>query len=584
MKNEKLCEYLSDVGVLLLDNIDLFFQIYSSNNLNQSTKEQEKLKNSLFLYLQKTSKNENLLKSMSSHIIETYYNTQAINKYKSLKNLITIFKLRLFSHYNHFITRVALYITKKSKRIINFEPLKEKEKENLKELKRNNSDDFIKRKEKNFEEKNLKKVIGEKGEFTKLKQKKRKKNRTKKTNRYNNNFYRNINDGGVIQHGFFVDSKENLNKYNNIDRYDINYNDMENFEENSNDLNFNNLNNKYDKEIDFPNNYNYNYNVPILSNNLKSKKLPINYYNSIYNNKEFENNENYYLNNNQEIIDDKNIPLNYINANTIRPTDPNLKTYDFFENQEKFGKKVKNKLLNLQNEKLINLEKECTFTPKINSPISQRKPKNYDIIDNKFEKLYNDSLMNKIKKEQKIKKHLEEYKFTPDLKKTENFIVLSTFQERLEKSINMKAKMKNENNLKNKQNKNGKKEEKKKASVIDWEKIAKENNEKFKNENHYGNYIQKKKKNLENIRNQIDINNNVNNDSIFIKEIKEIKLSDNKDYIIDKEEPKEKDNNIIIEIEKNKNSNEEKENIKEEYKSSSIKNLLNNNDLLKKDY
>ena len=582
MKNEKLCEYLSDVGVLLLDNIDLFFQIYSSNNLNQSTKEQEKLKNSLFLYLQKTSKNENLLKSMSSHIIETYYNTQAINKYKALKNLITIFKLRLFSHYNHFITRVALYISKKSKRIINFEPLKEKEKENLKELKRNNSDDFIKRKEKNFEKKNLKKVIGEKDEFTKLKQKKRKKNRTKKTNRYNNNFYRNINDGGVIQHGFFLDSKENLNKYNNIDRYNINYNDMENFEENSNDLNFNNYNNKYDKEIDFPNNYNYN--VPILSNNLKFKKLPINYYNSIYNNKELENNENYNLYNNQEIIDDINIPLNYINANTIHPTDPNLKTYDFFENQEKFEKKVKNKLLNLQNEKLINLEKECTFTPKINSPISQRKPKNYDMIDNKFEKLYNDSLMNKIKKEQKIKKHLEEYKFTPDLKKTENFIVLSTFQERLEKSINMKAKMKNENNLKNKQNKNGKKEEKKKASVIDWEKITKENNEKFKNENHYGNYIQKKKKNLENIRSQIDTNNNVNNDNIFIKEIKEIKLSDNKDNIIDKEEPKEKDNNIIIDNEKNTKDDEGKEIIKEEYKSSSIKNLLNNNDLLKKDY
>ena len=582
MKNEKLCEYLSDVGVLLLDNIDLFFQIYSSNNLNQITKEQEKLKNSLFLYLQKTSKNENLLKSMSSHIIETYYNTQAINKYKALKNLITIFKLRLFSHYNHFITRVSLYITKKAKRIINFEPLKEKEKENLKELKRNNSDDFIKRKEKNFEKKNLKKVIGEKDEFTKLKQKKRKKNRTKKTNRYNNNFYRNINEEGVIQHGFFVDSKENLNKYNNIDRYNINYNDMENFEENSNDLNFNNFNNKYDKEIDFPNNYNYN--VPILSNNLKFKKLPINYYNSIYNNKELENNENYNLYNNQEIIDDINIPLNYINANTIHPTDPNLKTYDFFENQEKFEKKVKNKLLNLQNEKLINLEKECTFTPKINSPISQRKPKNYDMIDNKFEKLYNDSLMNKIKKEQKIKKHLEEYKFTPDLKKTENFIVLSTFQERLEKSINMKAKMKNENNLKNKQNKNGKKEEKKKASVIDWEKITKENNEKFKNENHYGNYIQKKKKNLENIRSQIDTNNNVNNDNIFIKEIKEIKLSDNKDNIIDKEEPKEKDNNIIIDNEKNTKDDEGKEIIKEEYKSSSIKNLLNNNDLLKKDY
>ena len=59
----------------------------------------------------------------------------------------------------------------------------------INELKRNNSDDFIKRKEKNFEEKKLKKEIGEKNEIIKLKQKKRKKNRIKKTNRYKNNYY-----------------------------------------------------------------------------------------------------------------------------------------------------------------------------------------------------------------------------------------------------------------------------------------------------------------------------------------------------------------------------------------------------------
>ena len=581
MKNEKLCEYLSDVGVLLLDNIDLFFQIYSSNNLNQLTKEQEKLKNSLFLYLQKTSKNENLLKLMSSHIIETYYNTQAINKYKALNNLITIFKLRFFSLYNYFIVRVSFYITKKAKRTINFESLKEKE--NMNELKRNNSDDFVKRKEKNLEEKNLKKEIGEKNDIIKLKQKKRKKNRIKKTNRYKNNYYKNINDGGVIQHGFFVNSNENLDKYNNIDRYGINYNDLKNLEENSNDVNYYNYNNndEYDEEIYLPNNYN----IPNLTNDLKSKKPNINYYKSIYNKKDLDNNDNYYLNNNQEIIDNINIPLNYINTNTNRVTDPNLKTYDFFENQEKFEKKVKNKLLYLQNEKLINLEKECTFTPKINSPISQRKIKNYDIIDNKFEKLYNDSLMNKIKKEQKIKKHLEEFKFMPDLRQTEDFIVLSTFQERLEKSINMKENRKNENNLKNNKNKKGKKDEKK-NSVINWEKILKENNEKNENENHYANSIQKKKKNLENIQSQIGTNNNINNENIYIKEIKNMKLNDNKEYIIEKEEPKEKDNyNInIIDNEKNKKYNEEKEIIKEDYKSSSIKNLLNNNDLLKKDY
>ena len=126
---------------------------------------------------------------------------------------------------------------------------------------------------------------------------------------------------------------------------------------------------------------------------------------------------------------------------------------------------------------------------------------------------------------------------------------------------------------------------KKKNSVINWEKIVKENNEKNQNENHYANSIQKKKKNLENIKSQIGTNNNINNQNIYIKEIKNMKFNDNKEYIIEKKEPKEKDNNkIIIDNENNKKYNEEKEIIKEEYKSSSIKNLLNNNDLLKKDY
>ena len=48
--NEELCEYLSEKGVLLFDNIDLFFQVYSSNNNKQFKNEPEKLKESLLIY------------------------------------------------------------------------------------------------------------------------------------------------------------------------------------------------------------------------------------------------------------------------------------------------------------------------------------------------------------------------------------------------------------------------------------------------------------------------------------------------------------------------------------------------------
>ena len=546
MKNEKLCEYLSDIGVLLFDNIDLFFQIYSTNNSKKFNTEQEKLKNSLFLYLQKTSKDENLLKEISFHLIEAYYNTHIINKYKSLKSLFNILKFKYFSHYNYFITRISLYIIKKTKATINFEPLKEKD-----NSKGNNSEDLIMRKEKDLDNEKLKNKNENNNEKVNIKEKKKKKNRIKKTNRYQNNYFKNIN--------------ENLDKDNNIDnKYNIDYNDMNNFDDNPNYLNYNdynNYNNLSDEDEEFLNYYNNN---PVRSNKIKSSKLPINYYTSIYKQ-------------NPENIEDIHIPseqyISNINTNTNEATDPNLKTYDFFENQERHEKRVKNKLLNLQNEKLINMEKECTFTPKINSPTTKRTSQKY-IIDNKFEKLYNDSKMNKIKKEQNIKKHLEEFKFTPNLKKTENYIVLTTFQERLEKSINTKENKKNQNNI---QNKNKKKEEKK-NSVIDWEKIIKENNEKYKNENHYGNNIQKKKKNLENIQSQIADNNISNSDNIFIKEVKVIKLSNNN--IKDKEDLKEKDNDINNEEKKEEN----KENVNEEYKSSSIKNLLNNNSLLKKDY
>ena len=140
MKNEKLCEYLSELGVLLFDNIDLFLQINSTNNSKQFNSEQEKLKNSLFLYLEKTTKNENLLNKMSNNLIESFYNNQAINRYKALQNLFVILKSKLYSHYNNFISRVSQYIINNTNNIICFEPINE----NINKLKlRKNNSDYI---------------------------------------------------------------------------------------------------------------------------------------------------------------------------------------------------------------------------------------------------------------------------------------------------------------------------------------------------------------------------------------------------------------------------------------------------------
>ena len=557
MENEKLCEYLSDIGVLLFDNVDLFLNIYSSNNSKQFKSEQEKLKNSLFIYLQKTIKDEKYLNEMSNNIIETFYNNQAINKYKILKNFVNILHQKLFSRYNFFIVKISKFIANSTSIKNNGN--------------KNNSDNIIKISENNHENKK-----------TKLKSKKKNKmNKTKKVNQYKNNWYRNINDDGVVQHGFYINNDDCLDKIDN----NINYHDVENFENNfmhfkNNNYNFNN---RYEEE--YLNNYNY----PNKIDNYKSSEIPINYYIPKYSTS---NTNNYYLEDDQDI----KIPFSQnINSNT-ELSSPYNKNYDFFENQENFEQKVKIKLLNLENEKEINLLNQCPFNPKTNSQRPHGTiPK--QIIDNKFEKLYNDSMLNKIKKDEKIKKHFEDLKFRPNLKQTENYVISSTFQERLKNSINLKEKLKNNELIANKENKVyedkiNKKDEKKK-SVIDWKKVIKENNEKYKNENkyHYGNMMEKKKKDLENIGNKTNIKN-VNN--IIIKESLNINNKIENNYNQENQKDNENDNinkNNEINLKENKNedekkkdNNEIKKNINENYQSSSIKKLLINNNLLKKDY
>lgn len=621
MKNEKLCEYLSDIGVLLFENLDLFFQLHSSRTNKQYKNEPDRLKDSLFLYLQKTAKNENLLRQMSKQLIESYYNTQAITKYKKIKNFINILKNKLFLIYHNFIINISKSILNKNKDILN----------------RTNSDKKIFRRSNEYS-RSKKKMKNTK---PKMKPKKRI-YRKKRTNQYKNNYYTNIQENNTNPHSFFINNNDfYLNMYKNDYKEPF----MENIDLTNEELN----NNIYDDNI-----ISYKYYSPMV--NIQSKKHLNNYEPLNY----IQNDQKQLLNDNNIINDLNNIP-NYDNINQNQYQINNLKIqppqynkisphqeflnndvnfmvpddYDFFDNEQKHLQKVQNKIMNLKNEKITKLEEQCTFIPQINS--TNNLPKKEKNIAKTFEKLYQDSSINKVKKEERIKKYLEEFKFTPKIEENKNYKIKTTFEQRLEKSkdkrdnyikgkrLEQEKKLKEgliqrkvdekeligrlydkeKKKIKDKKDKQKKEEEKdKKKKVIDWKKVYKNYHEKYPEGEDYKKQLEKRKKFFESINNnriKDDKNNKVVDFDEFLKEKNKENGNDNEnknendkeDIKDDKdnrnEEILENDNNdkdILDnnkEIKKDTSAQEVQEAINEAYKSNSIKNLLNGTNLFKKD-
>ena len=599
MNDEKLCEYLSDIGVLLFDNIDLFFEIHSKNNKNNQFKnEREKLKESLFLYLQKTSKDDNLLRHMSKQLIESYYNSKLVTKYKTIKKFINILHNKLLLTYINFIINISKYI--KNKNIEN--------KNNINDINKNNSDNNNNIFRNNPEDSNNK-IYNKKA---KIKIKSPKKNkRIKRTNQYKNNFYKNIQDNNINPHSFFVNNND---FYLNMYKKDFNNNNDEKVNKSNDD--FHNISNIISRK----------YYSPIA--NIKSK-IPINNYILTDNQNGDKNikNDFYFIPNNNEHI--SNIKPEYrhqtfINNNNIDYSVPDVPDdYDFLNNEQKHIQKVQNKIMNLKNEKITQLEEQCTFTPKLNN--RYKFPKNEKGI-NTFEKLYNESLTNKLKKEEKIKKYLDELKFTPNIEMNDKYKIKSSFEDRRLKSLGIKEKYRKvkmledekrlkEASVKRKVNKEDiikrlydkemekiiekkkiekkeKEKEDKKKKIINWKKVFQNNNEKYLQENDYKKYLEKRKKFLESINlNKDDKKNNVVNFNDFLKnkennnngnnENNENNINnnnnDNEDED-DKEEIKNNENDNLDNIEEHKATTPEdvQEAINDAFKSSAIKKLLNN--------
>ena len=226
--------------------------------------------------------------------------------------------------------------------------------------------------------------------------------------------------------------------------------------------------------------------TPRINNNFQLyKKKPIQKtkYNSPLSSKistknstQLNKNENSFSNNNKNInniISFNNID-NKKNFFTIEPNNLNnsfKEKYDFYQNEEKHLERVNDKILKMKMNKNINLEKNCTFKPKINknyklkktnseSKIYINKTSNNSKINNKlneennsysqtreksdskyYEKLYNDAQFYKEKELKYEKIENEKYTFSPKLFKNNNYIVTMTFNERRNKSIDNKMKL-----------------------------------------------------------------------------------------------------------------------------------------------
>ena len=115
MKIKKICEYLSEIGILELKDLNYFLKIYSQIENNKCKREIDRLKICLFIYINSISKNDNHLFKICRNIIDSYLNTQLVLKYKALNSFSNIFKNKLKSLFNLFFYKLNLFVLNKKK-------------------------------------------------------------------------------------------------------------------------------------------------------------------------------------------------------------------------------------------------------------------------------------------------------------------------------------------------------------------------------------------------------------------------------------------------------------------------------------
>ena len=572
MNLEKICEYLSEIGILGYENINTFLNIYSKLNKQNYSHKENKIIETLKIYLTNNFIKNNQVSKLCASIISSYINYQLILKFQSLNNMNNLLLSKLRNKYILFFLNLSMHLLKNEPRN------KRAKKRNL--VKKSNS----KRNINKYDEENMN-IYEENPELIPSDDEKE----CTFTPQINKNFkgYKNNNLSNVESHVYYspafnISSKFPINKYkNNIyTNQNISANDMNNYS-------YSNLN------ISNDNRSNASYNQ--YGNNFNQFQEQ-QYYNE-YN----KNNYTYYnnMNNNRMIMN--NIPSynninNYSNISANNERNAEL----FFNKELHHIQKVKYKIENLKIEKLNKLKEECTFKPKINTNYKsfyiEKKSKENNLNYTEKEKSVSipiknkDNLSNlkeeenrtKIKKEkrkraksekkkgpkiiedlslarkkrtEKTKRLMKERNFTPKINKNNKYKITMSFEDRRLKSIELRNKYKNAKKPENEENIQNNAEN----ILAPGEMVRfKENNNQENQNNEINEYnnINIENKDKENDNNydklNLDKNNEENNDIKPEENLKESK--DNNNYESTNSEPfkNQINENKEIEIEKNK--------------------------------
>ena len=372
MKIEKLCEYLNEIGILQLDNINTFLKIFSQISKNKYKNVTDKLTMALFKYFTLISKTDQNLYDICRNIIDSYTNNQILQRYKGIKYLNIIFTSKLHSRYNLFFIKLIHFINS-SKR--NFVPKNNINgyNNNLNNIKKGK---IVKKKKNDFDEIN---DIIEKLSFDK----------ENKDNQYKFSSQPNY--------------KSEYKPKNNVERkIKLNYNyDNYNYSPYMNINNIEKRNDENNKNITFKSNINYGYNNKI---NKEIDRLYDYYQNNNYDNQSNKpirkkpKNKKYrsftkipnYMNNEYIIYQNPNAyQLLYDNYNyryyPYYPYYVNDDYYDFYQKGQEHLRKVENKILQLKIQQFNEISDQCPFYPQISkySPRTRSKSRSKSKNSNK---------------------------------------------------------------------------------------------------------------------------------------------------------------------------------------------------------
>ena len=375
MSIEKICEYLNDIGILQLENINNFLKIYTQISQNKFKNKSDNLILALFSYITLISKNEQHLYDICKNIVNSFTNNQILYRYRGIYMLNNIFKTKLYSRYisfflklNSFRNKINLYSKHKS----------------IKSNKRNLIRENYKNEEKilNNNSSSRKKLNNKIGKIINTKSIKIKSNN-------DNNIYINLNkdnENNNIFKTFDLDKKDDectfnpkTNKFykskqnNNIRSFEKinNENNSSSFLNKNND----NKNNLRRMKGDYYNNSTNYANNNVINNELEKMVENMPKYNGNMSNSRYipkklsyrkEFNQMYPSNSYQEIpfYSDPNMNENE-NYNDLVNNYLN-EDYDFYKNEQDYIKKVQEKIFLLKIQKMDKIAEECTFTPEIN--------------------------------------------------------------------------------------------------------------------------------------------------------------------------------------------------------------------------